>query len=171
MDPTNLTAEAQAIAAMIPRLAREMAPHESDPAAELPLAQLRVCGILLSDGPRPMSSLSRELGVSLSAMTQIADRLERVRLVTRVATGGDRRVRCLQLTARGQKMMHQRQSARVRRVMTVLEHLSTESRGQVRAALETLLGACVATHPPEAVPAIECEPPSDFPPSVARVSV
>ena len=45
-------------------------------AAELPLAQLRVCGMLY-DGPHPMSVLSRELGVSLSAMTQIADRLER----------------------------------------------------------------------------------------------
>ena len=45
-------------------------------AAELPLAQLRVCGVLC-DGPRPMSAVSRELGVSLSAMTQIADRLER----------------------------------------------------------------------------------------------
>ena len=170
MDATDLTDEAAAIAAMMPRLAREMAPHESDPAAELPLAQLRVCGILLSDGPRPMSGLSRELGVSLSAMTQIADRLERARLVTRVADGGDRRVRCLQLTARGEKMMRQRQSARVRRVMAVLEHLSAESRGEVRAALETLLRACVATHPPEVVPAVECEPPSDFSPSAARVS-
>ena len=45
-----------------------------------------------------MSSLGRELGVSLSAITQIADRLERAGLVTRVAKGGDRRVRRLELT-------------------------------------------------------------------------
>src|SRR5436190_11096387 len=44
--------------------------------AEMPLRQLRVC-VLLYDEPRSMSVLSRELGVSLSAMTQIADRLER----------------------------------------------------------------------------------------------
>src|SRR5262245_9351744 len=37
--------------------------------AEMPLRQLRVC-MLLYDGSRSMSVLSRELGVSLSAMTQ-----------------------------------------------------------------------------------------------------
>ena len=50
-----------------------------------------------------MSALSREFGVSLSAMTRIADRLERARLVKRVAEGGDRRIRHLQLTPRGEK--------------------------------------------------------------------
>lgn len=48
-----------------------------DQASELPMRQLRVCAMLY-EGSRSMSSLSRELGVSLSAMTQIADRLERI---------------------------------------------------------------------------------------------
>ena len=97
----------------------------------MPLAQLRVCGILY-DGPRPMSALSRELGVSLSAMTQIADRLERARLVNRVAEGADRRIRCLQLTERGQKLMRSREDARNRRVLAVLEQFV--SRGEERGA-------------------------------------
>ena len=62
-----------------------------------------------------MSALSRELGVSLSALTQIADRLERARLVKRTAAEDDRRVRCLQLTARGEKMMRSCREARVAR--------------------------------------------------------
>ena len=62
-----------------------------------------------------MSVLSRELGVSLSAMTQIADRLERARLVKRQFEGTDRRVRSLQLTSRGQKIMQAREEARVQR--------------------------------------------------------
>ena len=81
-----------------------------DQAAELPLRQLRVC-MLLYEGPRAMSSLSRELGVSQSAMTQIADRLERARLVRRTFEGSDRRIRSLQLTPRGQKIMQLREEA------------------------------------------------------------
>ena len=138
---------AESLAGLIPRLARGMASpgnlagRAKDPADELPLAQLRLCGIL-SDGPRAMSALSRELGVSLSSLTQIADRLERARLVKRTAAEGDRRVRCLQLTARGAAMMRKRRDARLRHSLAVLEHLSSTERQLVRAAMETLVTAC-----------------------------
>ena len=64
-----------------------------DSAADLPLRQLRVC-MALHEGPRSMSYLSRELGVSLSAMTQIADRLEHTGLLSgnlKVQIGGSGR--------------------------------------------------------------------------------
>jgi len=108
--------------------------------AEMPLRQLRVC-VLLYDEPRSMSVLSRELGVSLSAMTQIADRLERARLVKRSFEGNDRRVRCLQLTPRGQKMMHLREEARILRAQTVVERMSLPAREQVIESMRTLLSA------------------------------
>ena len=47
-----------------------------DPADDLPLAQLRVCSLLVG-GDRSISCLSRELGITMSATTQLADRLER----------------------------------------------------------------------------------------------
>ena len=84
------------------------------------------------------------LGVSLSALTQIADRLERARLVKRVAEESDRRVRCLQLTARGEKMMRKRREARVLRTLAVLEPLAAPQREAVRASLEILVDACSA---------------------------
>src|SRR5438477_7631090 len=99
MDEPKLHVQARAIAALFLPLARQLFTADDAVAAELPLAQLRVCGILYG-GPRSMSVLGRELNVSLSAMTQIADRLERARLVKRVTVGDDRRVRCLQLTGR-----------------------------------------------------------------------
>lgn len=114
MSQQDLLETAEVVAGLIPRLARGLTSAEKDPADNLPLAQLRLCGIL-SEGPRPMSALSRELGVSLSALTQIADRLERARLVKRVAAGNDRRVRCLQLTVRAEKMMRKRREVRVLR--------------------------------------------------------
>jgi DNA-binding MarR family transcriptional regulator len=115
--------------------------HEKELADDLPLAQLRLCGVL-SEGPRAMSALSRELGVSLSSLTQIADRLERARLVKRTAAEEDRRVRCLQLTARGAAMMRKRRDARLRHSLAVLEHLSTPERELVRTAMDVLVTAC-----------------------------
>ena len=140
MDKTDLSNQATTAASLLVALTREFFTPDGSLAEQMPLAQLRVCGILY-DGPRPMSALSRELGVSLSAMTQIADRLERARLVNRVADGMDRRIRCLQLTERGQKLMRSREEARNRRVLAVLEQLSPGARSEVLAALETLVEA------------------------------
>ncbi|MGW8257161.1 MAG: MarR family winged helix-turn-helix transcriptional regulator, partial [Thermoguttaceae bacterium] len=117
------TEQAKAIAALLPRLMQGLFSVVNDPALDLPLAQLRVCRNLC-DGPRSMSVLSRELGVSLSAMTQLADRLERANLVSRVAAHADRRVRCLQLTPQGEKMMRLRDNYRVKRVLAVLNNIS-----------------------------------------------
>ncbi len=143
MSQEDLLEIAEAIAGLMPRLARGLTAAEKDPADNLPLAQLRLCGIL-SSGPRPMSALSRELGVSLSALTQIADRLEKAGLVKRVVEENDRRVRCLQLTVRGDKMMRKRSEARVQRMLSVLERLSAPQRELVRASLEILVTACSA---------------------------
>jgi DNA-binding MarR family transcriptional regulator len=143
MDEPNTLQQARAIASLLPVLMRQLSVLDHDLAAELPLAQLRVCAIL-GGGPRPMSTLGRELGVSLSAMTQIADRLERAGLVKRVAEGTDRRVRCLQLTERGERIMRRREEARVQRVLTVLEHLSPEARSQVLTSLEIMMDASAA---------------------------
>jgi DNA-binding MarR family transcriptional regulator len=154
MDETPLLEDAEAIAALMPKLARSLFTADHDPADELPLAQLRVCG-MLAEGPRPMSALGRELRVSLSAMTQIADRLERVRLVRRVAEDGDRRVRCLQLTPRGAKIMRQRRESRTRQVLAALGHLGPHERKQLVAALETLLAACQAASNPNSTSGAE----------------
>jgi DNA-binding MarR family transcriptional regulator len=112
-----------------------------DPAAELPLRQLRVC-IALLEGPRAMSQLSRELGVSQSAITQIADRLEAARMVTRVLAGGDRRVRSLQLTARAKKMLRMREESHLQRVAAILQRMPAESRGALINSMQALRDAC-----------------------------
>src|SRR5208337_1579217 len=136
----DLLETAEAVAGLMPRLVRGLTSSEKDPADDLPLAQLRLCGIL-SEGPRSMSALSRELGVSLSAMTQIADRLERSQWVRRVTEDKDRRVRCLRLTPEGEALMRQRKTARVQRILAALSRLSIKEREQVSAAFETLLRA------------------------------
>jgi DNA-binding MarR family transcriptional regulator len=145
MDLTGTTKQAQTMVTLLIELLRQLAAGaDEDPAVELPLAQLRVC-LVLYQGPQPMSSLGRELAVSLSGMTQLADRLERAQLVKRIARGDDRRVRCLQLTERGEKMMRCHEEVRVRRIATALEHLSPDARNGVTNALQTMIQACMAT--------------------------
>lgn len=113
---------------------RELTAGSKDPAAALPLAQMRVCKTLC-DGPQAISAISRELSVSLSAVTQIADRLERAKLVRRVAQDGDRRVRQLQLTDRCQRMMRRHKAERVRRMGAAIAELPPKAR---KAAAESL---------------------------------
>jgi DNA-binding MarR family transcriptional regulator len=150
VDEASLRKQAGTIASILPALMRNLAAPDDDLSTDLPLAQLRLCGILYG-GPRPMSSVSRELGVSLSALTQIADRLQRAKLVSRVACGSDRRVRHLRLTERGESLMRLRQDVRAQRVLAVLRQLSPQTREEITIALETLLKTCMAVHGADAV--------------------
>ena len=137
------------VAAMVATLIQKLASPDSDPAAELPLGQLRVCKIL-QNGPLPASVVGRELQVSLSAVTQIADRLERAQLVKRVNGESDRRIKCLQLTAQAEEIMRRRAELRVERVSRAMENLSLQVRKEVVVALEALVQACELANLPEA---------------------
>ena len=113
---------------------------DDDPAAELPLRQLRVC-MALYQQPRSMSQLGRELRFSLSAMTQIADRLERAGMVTRWFEDSDRRVRLLRLTPRARRMLRLREEDRIRRIAAVLERMTPAAREETLHVLDGLRGA------------------------------
>lgn len=112
-----------------------------DPIADFPMTQVRICKMLVY-GPRSMSSLSRDMGISLSAITQVADRMERADLVERMAEGEDRRVKSLQLTAHGQQIMHTRNTRRAQRVEQVIADLPIDTRREIVQALQQLLEAC-----------------------------
>jgi len=134
-------AEAETVANLLHTLIRRLTIGDhDDPVTDLPLAQLRLCNALCGKA-RSMSAIGRELGISLSAVTQIADRLERARLVKRVPRGDDRRVRCLRLTPRGEKMMRLHEEKRIQRMSEVLEHLAPQERQAATAALQSLVGA------------------------------
>jgi DNA-binding MarR family transcriptional regulator len=112
-----------------------------DSTLDLPLRQLRVC-LTLCGGRVSMSELSRELGVSLSAMTQVANRLERQGLVERVFDGSDRRVRFLQLTEQGEALMRSHEEAQLRRMEHCLRQMGADTAEQVLHALGALVDSC-----------------------------
>ncbi|MBN1395078.1 MAG: MarR family transcriptional regulator [Pirellulales bacterium] len=142
MDNEKVTwAEAERVEKLLHGFLRRMVSGvNDDPAADLPLAQLRLCNALRGKA-RSMSAISRELGTSLSAVTQIADRLERAELVKRVPRGDDRRVRCLRLTDRGEEMMRLHEENRVRRMAKVLGQLAPKQREAAAVVLELLVEA------------------------------
>src|SRR5579884_1477370 len=109
--------QAARLEALIPRLMRRLFTLDPNhPSLDLPLAQLRLCSVLQA-GSRTLSAVSEELGISLSAVTQLADRLERAGMVERVPSVGDRRLKNLQLTARGEEIMRTRRVSRTQGVI------------------------------------------------------
>ena len=140
-DPAHdaLTDQARQLEELLPRLNRrlfEITP--GDPTGDLPLAQLRVCAFLL-DGPSGMTALAEELDISVSAATQLADRLERAGLIQRISDPVDRRIRHISLTEHGVDVMEARQRRRVNRVREALSQLDRADRDAALSAITTLL--------------------------------
>ena len=90
-----------------------------------------------------MSALGRKLGVSLSAMTQIADRLERADMVKRVAEDSDRRVALPAIDAAGREHHAAPRGGPHRAAHGGPGELSPRQRRR-RCPLEVLLDACGA---------------------------
>ncbi len=144
MDEEILLTQAANLEALLPQLMRRLFTLDPSHAAnELPVAQLRVCTILQA-GPRTVSAIGEELAISVSAATQIADRLERAGYVERVAGQDDRRMKKLQLTAHGAEVMRSRRETRVRHAAAALERLPLPVRAEVLQALHVLLDASLA---------------------------
>ena len=152
MSEQILREQSEELVSLLSRLMRRLftLDADNDPAMELPGAQMRVCAVL-RDGPRTMSSLSSEMGISHSAITQIADRLERAEMVERLPEAEDRRCKRLTLTARGVEVMQARREKRVVRMLGILKSLSQEQRDSALAALSVLFEAsqaesCITPH-------------------------
>lgn len=147
--PASPNVHAVAIESLLPEIARRLFTIEPGSLlAELTNSQLKLVSLLLT-GRRTMTEVATEMAISVSAATQLADRLERAGLVGRAAENGagdngDRRLRYLTLTQSGEELLSARQKQRQARVAAVLERLPPEDHAAIRAALETMLAATVA---------------------------
>lgn len=95
----------------------------------------------LLEGDREVSVLAEQLGVSASAMTRLADGLERRGWVKRARDDGDRRRVTLVLTPPGRREATRLRSATERTVAAVLERVPRGKHAQVREALGLVRGA------------------------------
>lgn len=137
--------DAIALERILPEIARRLFTVSDSQLEELPRSQFKTCAFLL-DGRHTISQIATELHISVSAVTQVTDRLEKVGLVERVyetlADGGDRRYRYVQLTEHGREMFQKRREHRQTRVAEMLECIPPERHAAIRQALETMLAAC-----------------------------
>jgi DNA-binding MarR family transcriptional regulator len=85
------------------------------------------------------SAMSDELGISVSAVTQVANRLESMGLVSRVESATDRRVKLLKLTSYGEQCMEERQEQRVQRASAVLGTMTDSAQEQLLTVLTDFL--------------------------------
>lgn len=136
--------DAERLESMFARIARTLfRTSPDDPIADLPVAQVKMLR-LLAAGPRTPSDLSSELGHSLSAITQVANRLEALGIVTRTEDPKDRRVRYLALNELGKSRMAARQITRLKTANQILNDLSLEEQNQIMESMERLVEACTA---------------------------
>jgi len=127
---------------MLPRLMRTLYKAlENDPIQNLPVAQVRVMRVLFM-GPKNHSAVSDELGISVSAVTQVANRLEALGMVERNESSVDRRVKNLRLTDYGLKCMKERQDYRIMRTMEALRTMPRESQERLIASMNELILSC-----------------------------
>ena len=127
---------------LLPRLTRALFRVEVDDEwVELPVGQIRVMRLLFT-APSTPSELGATLGLSVSAITQVVNRLEALGYVARTEDQGDRRVRHLRLTDAGRSLMEKRQRARVRQAQLALSALPPERQQAIVDILDELIQAC-----------------------------
>ena len=104
----------------------------------LSLTAAATLATLERSGPRRLTSLAAQEGVTQPAMTQLITRLEDAGLVDRAADPADGRVVQVRITADGKAMLARRRAVRAERVAGLLDRLSPDERAALAAALPAM---------------------------------
>lgn len=87
----------------------------------LSVAQFHLLKLIALEGEHQVGEVADFLGVSSPAASKSIDKLERLGLVTRRASAGDRRVTLLLVTAQGRRLVERYERAKAQRLGPVLE--------------------------------------------------
>ena len=110
---------------------------------DLTFAQSEVLSFVAEHPGCHMGEPAKAFGVTLPAITHIADRLEQKGLLVRGDDPGDRRLCVLELTRSGQALVEELQALRLRGMTHVLTRMSTADRQRLLVGLEALVDAGV----------------------------
>jgi DNA-binding MarR family transcriptional regulator len=134
-------------------LYRSLRPAREWLEVDLTMPQMKVLFLLYSDGGARMSQLASSLGVTLSTVTGIVDRLVEQGMVQRQEHPQDRRLVVCRLTSRGSETVERLHQAGRGRMAALLDGLSVDDLRKVVAGLAVLSAAA--------------SPSADQPPAVA----
>ena len=98
----------------------------------------RTLATLERSGPRRLTALAVQEGVTQPAMTQLISRLEESGLVRREPSQDDGRVVLVTITEQGLATLAHRRSARAKRLAGIIAQLSPDHRAALCAALPAL---------------------------------
>jgi DNA-binding MarR family transcriptional regulator len=105
------------------------------PPSGLSLTAAATLATLERSGPRRLTVLAAQEGVTQPAMTQLIARLQDSGLVTREADPADGRVVQVRLTDEGRETLARRRAVRAERLAVILARLSPQDRAALAAAL------------------------------------
>ena len=105
---------------------------------DISMQQAYVLTFIHYNGPSKISDICEHMMVSAAAASQMADRLEKVNMVKRIPKPGDRRVRNVVLTQRGESFVRQSIEARQNWVNDIPVNFSDDQLDQISDALELL---------------------------------
>ena len=114
---------------------------------ELTYAQAQVLFYVAQHPGCHMAQVAKTFNVTLSAITQIVDRLVQKRFLTRVSNPADRRVYILELTTEGKSLVQELEMLQVEVLEPVLQRLSACDRDHLIKGLEKFVEA-VSDGPP-----------------------
>ena len=108
---------------------------------ELTYAQAQVLFYVAQHPGCHMGQVAKTFNVTLSAITQIVDRLVQKRFLTRVSNPTDRRVSILELTTEGKALVQELEKLQVEVLEPVLQRLSARDRDHLIKGLEKFVAA------------------------------
>jgi DNA-binding MarR family transcriptional regulator len=108
---------------------------------ELTYAQAQVLFYVAQHSGCYMGQVAKTFNVTLSAITQIVDRLVQKRFLTRLSKPADRRVSILELTPEGKALVHELEKLQVEVLEPVLQRLSARDRDHLISGLEKFVEA------------------------------
>lgn len=147
---TEVSAEAQDSAARLSALLRHLFLYdrgnmlqvieESGLSMTQTKALLELGGLGEAAEPRQVSDLAETFGVSVPSMSRAVDGLVRRRLATRVEDPEDRRVRRVEITEEGKKLVETLVVVRQAGMEAFAASLDAEQRRKLDAAVDSLMG-------------------------------
>lgn len=107
--------------------------------AGLTVPQMHALHLLMYDGSCSISSLTKKLGMSVSAVSHMAQRLVEMRYVARAEDPTDRRQKTVSLAPHGRKLVERLMKARFREMRGSVEHLSAPLQRELKGVLERVV--------------------------------
>jgi DNA-binding MarR family transcriptional regulator len=96
-----------------------------------PHGQMGILFVVAHAGPQSIKDLSTRFSMTSSAATQLVNNLVKDGLLARTEDPADRRKSCVELTAKGKKIITEAKEHRLKKMMTLFEPLTDEELSQL----------------------------------------